>query len=59
MTPTDHTAWKGAIGVVGPMIGYMLSNLSNIKEGLQILSLLGGLIVCVLTIRSFIKNWDK
>lgn len=59
MTPPDHTAWKGSIGILSPLVGYILSSLSEIEQWLRILSLMGGLIVCALTIRSFIKNWKQ
>lgn len=59
MSATDHTFWKGAIGTLSPVLGVMLSSLSDIEQHLRVLSLCGGLVVCALTIRSFIKNWDK
>lgn len=59
MTPTDHTAGKGAIGMLSPLLGYIVSRLPEIEAWLRVLSLCGGLVVCLLTIRSFIKNWDK
>jgi hypothetical protein len=55
----EQATWKGAFGIYAPIMGYIVSKLAEIEQWLRILSLTGGLIVCALTIRSFIKNWNK
>lgn len=44
------------VGVGSPLMAILVSRLAEIEQWLRILSLIGGLIVCVLTIISFLRK---
>lgn len=47
---------RGIIGVGTPLAAFIISRLAEIEQWLRILSLIGGLVVCVLTIRSLLRK---
>ncbi|HEY1083711.1 MAG TPA: hypothetical protein VGE29_15730 [Prosthecobacter sp.] len=55
---TVETAVRGLVGAVTPLAAVIVSKLAEIEQWLRILSLSGGLVVCALTIRSFLKKKD-
>lgn len=51
-----HDVCRGIVGVGTPLMAVIVSRLAEIEQWLRILSLLGGLVVCALTIRSLLRK---